>query len=337
MWVFSGPLPSASGFYSKLNGLSAATGVEGVEGVEGEESVQVINEYGQGINCDMTSLSLQRALEPKAPSNSSSNLTDLVSAYIVTGQRSEAVPVYIGSDEGKTVTFQVETKIWTAYSKDKKSHFYLVNLGFIAHVEPAFYGEWHCDSWKAYGCCLTNVELKCYPFQSNGAIIHAHAPQTTEHQTSYTSQVSMQLGGVVNIEGPQITGGVTISNSYTETINDIEVINKTNPAQGSPILNWRFDLREPTSHFNMFCYEQSAIDAGAKAGITTCSLSTDFIISVSEGADNEWVVSMLPTVKAFFFSDFLGVHKQQEHVYDSSIGWFIDNYISFPTVDLKYE
>lgn len=82
LWVFSGPLPSASGFYSKLNALSTATGADG------KESVQTINEYGQGFHCDMTSQSLQRALEPKAPSNGSSDLKNLISAYIVIGQNS---------------------------------------------------------------------------------------------------------------------------------------------------------------------------------------------------------------------------------------------------------
>ena len=36
----------------------------------------------------------------------------------------------------------------------------------------------------------------------------------------------------------------------------------------------------------MFCYASSAVNGGAKAGITTCSLSTDFIISV-------WLLEML--------------------------------------------
>lgn len=55
----------------------------------------------------------------------------------------------------------------------------------------------------------------------------------------------------------------------------------------------------------MFCYASSAVNGGAKAGITTCSLSTDFIISVPDGADNEWKVSMYPTLKTYFFSDLL--------------------------------
>ena len=58
----------------------------------------------------------------------------------------------------------------------------------------------------------------------------------------------------------------------------------------------------------MFCYASSAVNGGAKAGITTCSLSTDFIISVPDGADNEWKVSMYPTLKTYFFSDLFGFH-----------------------------
>ena len=112
LWVFSGPLPSASGFYSKLNALSTATGADG------KESVQTINEYGQGFHCDMTSQSLQRALEPKAPSNGSSDLKNLISAYIVIGQNSyTAPPVHGHEGKGTTDNFQVEAKIWTAYSR----------------------------------------------------------------------------------------------------------------------------------------------------------------------------------------------------------------------------
>lgn len=55
----------------------------------------------------------------------------------------------------------------------------------------------------------------------------------------------------------------------------------------------------------MFCYASSAVNGGAKAGITTCSLSTDFIISVPDGADNEWKVSMYPTLKTYFLVTFL--------------------------------
>ena len=237
LWVFSGPLPSASGFYSKLNALSTATGADG------KESVQTINEYGQGFHCDMTSQSLQRALEPKAPSNGSSDLKNLISAYIVIGQNSyTAPPVHGHEGKGTTDNFQVEAKIWTAYSKDREEHFYLVNLGFIAYVEPSFYGEWHTKvstlKMKGYGFCLTDVNLEFAPVHPNGAIIHAHSPQTTERQSSYTSSVSFELGGSVSVTGPEISGGISISNSHTETINDIEVINRTNPAQGSPQLRW---------------------------------------------------------------------------------------------------
>lgn len=337
LWVFSGPLPSASGFYSKLNARSTATRTKGVKGAEGEKSVQTINEYGQGIHCDMTSQSLQRALEPKAPSNGSSDLKNLISAYIVIGQNSyKAAPV---KGRSGIDNFQVEAKIWTAYSKDRKEHFYLVNLGFIAYVEPSFYGEWHNTElfWKGYGLCLTNVNLEFDPVHPNSSVVHAHSPQTTEKQSSYTSNVSFELGGAVSVTGPEISGGVSISNSHTETINDIEVVNRTNPAQGSPQLRWQFNLRKPSSHFNMFCFSSSAVDAGAKAGISTCSLSTDFIISVPDGAANVWRVSMYPTLKAFFFSDVMGQHLQEEEKYDNKAQIGIEKVFSLPTVDLKDE
>lgn len=336
LWVFSGPLPSASGFYSKLNARSTATRTKGVKGAEGEKSVQTINEYGQGIHCDMTSQSLQRALEPKAPSNGSSDLKNLISAYIVIGQDSFIPPPVYGQEgKGAADNFQLEAKIWAAYSKDRKEHFYLVNLGFIAYVEPSFYGEWHYEGWKGYGLCLTNVNLEFAPLFPNGAIIHAHSPQTTERQSSYTSSVSFELGGNVSVTGPEISGGISISNSHTETINDIEVINRTNPDQGGPLLRWQFNFREPSSHFNMFCYASSAVNGGAKAGISTSSLSTDFIISVPDGANNAWTAEMSPTLKAYIFEDLFGIHHQQEADLTGYVRIFC--LFNLPTVDLKDE
>lgn len=64
----------------------------------------------------------------------------MISAYIVIGQNSyTAPPVHGHEGKGTTDNFQVEAKIWTAYSKDRKEHFYLVNLGFIAYVEPSLW------------------------------------------------------------------------------------------------------------------------------------------------------------------------------------------------------
>ena len=75
----------------------------------------------------------------------------------------------------------------------------------------------------------------------------------------------------------------------------------------------------------MFCYASSAVNGGAKAGITTCSLSTDFIISVPDGADNEWKVSMF--------------HDQYETLFDDAAeSWIgIEKVFNLPTVDLKDE
>lgn len=317
LWVFSGPLPSANGFYSKIGALSTAIGTEGTKS---EEPVQVIDEYGQGVHCDMTSQSLQSALEPKAPSNGSSNLKDLASPYIITSQVGYDAPTYRGhGGKGKNDIFQVEAKIWTAHSDDHDKHYYLVNLGFIAYVEPSFYGEWHSNLWKAYGLCLTNVYLTFAPINPNGATLLAHSPQTTENQSFYTSNVSFRLEGNVSVNGSQIQDGVTISNSHTETINDIGVINMCDPGTWSPQLRWQFDLREPSSHFHLLRYMCSAVDAGAKKGISICSLSTDFIISLPDGFPNEWMVFMRSILKGYLFNDMYGRHDQQVDTYEATV------------------
>lgn len=330
LWVFSGPLPSASGFYSKLKGTTEGNN-------EGE--AQEMDDYGQGINCDMISQSLKDALQPKPLSNSTTNLTDLVEAYIVTEPASYSLPRYghPEQDYGKCDNFQVQAQIWSAYSQEQKRHFHLVNLSFIAKVDVSFYGEWHNTSnyYKAYGICLTDVELGFYPLRETSGVINKYSPTTTLHQTSYTSEVSMQLGGAINTSGPELSGGVSLGNSRTITINDIDIIDKCDPEAGWSTLKWQFKLREPTSHFNLLCYASSAIDEGAFVGRNTCSLSTDFIISVADGDDAAWAMYMEPTLKAFFFKDELWQHSQYEDVYNGDSGISLDRLIHLPNVKPK--
>lgn len=88
----------------------------------------------------------------------------------------------------------------------------------------------------------------------------------------------------------------------------------------------------------MFCYASSAVNGGAKAGITTCSLSTDFIISVPDGADNEWKVSMYPTLKTYFFSDLLdSMINMKRYLMMRQKAGLASKSFNLPTVDLKDE
>lgn len=85
----------------------------------------------------------------------------------------------------------------------------------------------------------------------------------------------------------------------------------------------------------MFCYASSAVNGGAKAGISTSSLSTDFIISVPDGANNAWTAEMSPTLKAYIFEDLFGIHHQQEADLTGYVRIFC--LFNLPTVDLKDE
>lgn len=46
---------------------------------------------------------------------------------------------------------------------------------------------------------------------------------------------------------------------------------------------------------------------------------------------------MYPTLKAFFFSDVMGQHLQEEEKYDNKAQIGIEKVFSLPTVDLKDE
>ena len=337
LWVFSGELPGSSGFFAKLVNPDNNNDM-GLEGSEAAETV--MDEHGQGVKCDMASLSLQEALEHKPLQSGSSNLTDLVNAYIVTWQDSFTLKQK-GTDKPREGTghYQLQAKIWNAYSIGQQRQFYLVNYGFICDAGHTFFGEWHDnrpdwleDPYKCYGYCLTNVHLTLQPEKKEyQTILYEYAPQTTQNQSTYTSSVSFELGGEVSVEGPSISGGLTISNTHTETINDIEVIDGCVPSN-QPIMIWDFKLKEPEGKFNAFSWASVDVVKGASAGISTFSLSTDFIISVSAQTEKpRFVASLDQQYTQFRFFDVFGAYRAERETENRGIK---GKAITFPTVKL---
>lgn len=318
LWVFTGELPGAKGFFAKL-----ANTHDSLFGADGEETVETeIDEHGQGVKCDMACRSLQNALEQRPLQSGSANLTDLVNAYVVTYQ-SESTFTQIGTDKPRNGTnhFQLEAKIWNVYSVSQQREYYLVNLGFICNSQHSFFGEWHDNRppfwstpYKLYGYCLTNVKLDFVPWYSEAkTVLHEYSPTTTQSQSTYTSDVSMQLGGEISVQGPTISGGVTISNSHTETINDVEVLDQCDPIANKPRMAWSFNLKEPDAEFSMTSWASCKIKEGAKVGITTFSLSTDFIFSMAgetPDANRLCLMHLYPVYTTFAFSDVMGDYKK---------------------------
>ena len=225
----------------------------------------------------MVSRSIQEALHPRAPVGNSNSLVDLINAYLIIDQASYSFPPV----EGRTAEdyYQFEVRIWNVYSKDQNRQYYLVNLAYNVNAQHHFWGEWHSWTDKAYGLCMTSLKLYFNVEDGEGFVLHEHSPKTTENEVSYTSSVSLDLGGDISLDGPRISGGVNISNSHTVNIKDVSVKNLCEPIPDEPKAIWEFLLREPTAKFCMFCHGSAEVIKGAEAGISNFSGSVDFILS----------------------------------------------------------
>ena len=309
LWIFSGELPGAKGLFAQLT--SAARTATDEEGTLEATPSSYIDEHGQGVKCDMVSRSIQEALQPRAPAGNSKSLVDLINAYIVINQGDYAFPPV--EDRTSKDYYQFEVRIWNVYSKDQNRQYYLVNLAYNVNAQHHFWGEWHSRGDKAYGICLTELQLNFNIEDGEGFILHEHSPKTAENEVSYTSGVSLDLGGDISLDGPSLSGGINISNSHTINIKDVSVKNLCEPIPDEPKVIWEFLLREPTAKFNMFCYGSAEVIKGAEAGISNFSGSVDFILSCPHDQPKSprfWLY-VQGLSKFYWFSRVFGVNKDR--------------------------
>lgn len=78
----------------------------------------------------------------------------------------------------------------------------------------------------------------------------AQSPDTTQNSTTYTSSISETLSSSVGFFGESPTasigGSVTVGNSVSRTINDIEIINRSYSG-GDQDATWEFDVAEESN------------------------------------------------------------------------------------------
>ena len=144
------------------------------------------------------------------------------------------------------------------------------------------------------------------------------APSTTIGSTSVTSGVSFTIGGNVGwSEGGSagISAGVTIENSRTMNIPDVEVTNycgSYNNKTDLRYVNWKFDIADPYSHSdywnNGHC--RWAIDDVVKIGQSTATYITSHIWCVENPKENFNPIIAVRTLSSVGFTagrqDWLG-------------------------------
>ena len=95
---------------------------------------------------------------------------------------------------------------------------------------------------------------------------------------------------------------------------------------------WDFKLKEPEGKFNAFSWASVDVVKGASAGISTFSLSTDFIISVSAQTEKpRFVASLDQQYTQFRFFDVFGAYRAERETENRGIK---GKAITFPTVKL---
>lgn len=177
---------------------------------------------------------------------------------------------FVYNDETKArnlqVPYQITYEIQAFYSFDKDEDYYVVHEEMIGANQGIAGNEWESDGWECEGFYLGEVESEHWLETSNGtklmmnqAILHDPKPNGTESNTSYTSGVSVNIGGNVGVSSSGASGGlssgVSINESSSVSIPDVKVINLSFSPSGiygsnGGISNafWRYDVKDPKAY-----------------------------------------------------------------------------------------
>ncbi len=95
------------------------------------------------------------------------------------------------------------------------------------------------------GKYMDKIELDAWVtgYENNPPMVRMmrSSPETANNQTSITSGVSYSLGGEVALDGPKVTGGISIESSETVIVSDCNVYNQSNDRQNNA--HWLYEFR----------------------------------------------------------------------------------------------
>lgn len=332
VWMFSGKLPSSNGMYCRLSPSDAN---DIVEGSENSEAV-FFSDYVQGTYCDLIINEIKEGLESNIRfGDSSSELTKIMSAIKIYIPGSQTNNVYLKEQEKfekRTNNYLMEYDIWNVFSENEKRNYYYIHQQLTLSFSNLFVGEYHDQEWaafKAYGWCGTEVKTYFkHATNQNSVIFHKMSPNSTQTAKVYTSEVGFNIGGSVTTAEAGISGGVSINNSTSYTVEDVNITNNSVASSIESKASWIFNLREPDAHFHAFWFANVAIDEGSLSGRSTFITGADYIFSVPQGTENRWEAGYSVTMRLSRFYHFITMSTKHKEI----IGTFKNDRISLPVV-----
>lgn len=283
LWMLSGNLPGCQILATVLE----TTDKDG----------KSINDYAQGEKVSLVLHTYLRDCTPpaslsKALRSGESDLMMIANAYKVL--HTHSMTLY-GDDDffeekksgySRSSSFQYEYSIYPMYSANDNRYYYYIHNEMIVPFEPYYLGVFNTKdagipvkACEYYGSQVTATFL---PYV-NGVNIHQTEPATTQGAVSYTSGVSYSLSGTVGYSSKagataSVTGGMSVSNSQSYTVQDITVSNLCKVGS-SPELKWDFNFRGAGHAYKFTNTGQDRIIPPSLTGQTTFTGGSDFIMS----------------------------------------------------------
>lgn len=332
VWIFSGKLPSSNGMYCRLSPSDANAQIGDSENSE----VGFISDYVQGSYCDLIIGEIKEGLESNIRFGDSSNeLTKIMSAIKIYIPGSQSINVYIKEKdkfEKRTNNYLMEYDIWNVFSENEKRNYYYIHQQLTLPFSNLFVGEYHDQEWaafKAYGWCGTEVRTYFkHATNPNNVIFHKMSPNSTQRAKTYTSEVGFNIGGLVTTAEAGISGGVSINNSTSYTVEDITITNSSIASSSESQAAWQFNLREPDAHFHAFWFANVAIDEGSLNGRSTFISVADYVFSAPQGIENRWEAAYSVTMRLSRFYHFMNISTKHKEI----VGTFKNDNIVLPCV-----
>lgn len=137
--------------------------------------------------------------------------------------------------------YQISHFVWGCHSLNTGDDWFLMQQWCVFSAKNAM------TNWagKHKGRYLDEIELDAWlaGYDNNPSAVRMmqSSPETANNQTSITSGVSYNLGGEVAIDGPKVSGGISIESSTTVAVSDCTVYNISNDRQNNA--HWLYKFR----------------------------------------------------------------------------------------------
>ena len=173
--------------------------------------------------------------------------------YIYKSQKIESSDYRSSKKGSHTNNYQVEFDVWYAFSEDEQRNYYYIHEEISCPFKNTYVGVYSKSVSGIAKVCEwfgRQVDVTFEPVSNaNDVKIHRSSPTSTQSSQSYTSGFSWNLGGNVSYKfGGEsagatvgLSGGISVSNSHTYTVNDVTIAD--NGDNGSECkASWSFIL-----------------------------------------------------------------------------------------------